>query len=42
MRRSIHTDAVIVGGGIMGPATAKELIERRPRLKIAILEVENK
>ncbi|KAK6999209.1 L-2-hydroxyglutarate dehydrogenase mitochondrial [Biomphalaria glabrata] len=34
-------DLVIVGGGIVGAATAQELITRHPNLKLAILEKEN-
>lgn len=33
---------VVVGGGIVGVATAREVILRYPKLKIAILEKENK
>ncbi|KAK0041978.1 L-2-hydroxyglutarate dehydrogenase mitochondrial [Biomphalaria pfeifferi] len=33
-------DLVIVGGGIVGAATAQELITRHPNLKLAILEKE--
>ncbi|CAN7999816.1 unnamed protein product [Ixodes hexagonus] len=35
-------DVVIVGGGIVGVATARELIQRHPKLKFAIVEKENK
>lgn len=31
---------VIVGGGIVGTATARELKERHPTLKLAVLEKE--
>ncbi len=34
-------DVVIVGGGIVGLATAQELIVRHPNLKFAVLEKEN-
>lgn len=34
-------DVVIVGGGIVGMATAKELISRHPNLQFAVLEKEN-
>ncbi|CAL1531237.1 unnamed protein product [Lymnaea stagnalis] len=34
-------DLVIVGGGIVGTATAQELATRHPQLKLAILEKEN-
>lgn len=34
-------DMVIVGGGIVGTATARELKERYPNLKVAVLEKEN-
>lgn len=33
-------DVAIVGGGIVGLAAAQELIERRPGLKIALVEKE--
>lgn len=32
---------MIVGGGIVGTATARELKERHPDLKVAVLEKEN-
>lgn len=32
---------VIVGGGIVGTATARELKERHPGLKVAVLEKES-
>lgn len=35
-------DLVVVGGGIVGCATAREMLERHPQLKIAIIEKENK
>lgn len=35
-------DVAIVGGGIVGVATARELIRRHPKLKFAIIEKENK
>ncbi|KAL3229844.1 hypothetical protein MRX96_048532 [Rhipicephalus microplus] len=35
-------DVVIVGGGIVGVATARELSLRHPKLKLAIVEKENK
>ncbi|MFL5686781.1 MAG: L-2-hydroxyglutarate oxidase [Chloroflexota bacterium] len=34
-------DVVVVGGGILGLATALRLVERRPALRIAILEKES-
>lgn len=34
-------DLVIVGGGIVGCATAREMIMRHPNLKLAIVEKEN-
>jgi len=34
-------DIVIVGGGIVGLATARDLLARRPNLKLAILEKES-
>ncbi|KAH9496103.1 hypothetical protein Btru_012021 [Bulinus truncatus] len=36
-----HYDLVIVGGGIVGAATAQELSTRHPNLKLAVLEKEN-
>ena len=33
-------DLVIVGGGIVGTATAQELITRHPQLRLAVLEKE--
>jgi (S)-2-hydroxyglutarate dehydrogenase len=35
-------DVVIIGGGIVGMATALRLIEQKPSLKICVLEKENK
>lgn len=35
-------DLVVVGGGIVGCATAREMKSRHPNLKIAIVEKENK
>ena len=35
-------DVAIVGGGIVGLATAQELISRQPKLKYIVLEKENK
>ena len=34
-------DVVIVGGGIVGMATAQELITRHPNLSFAVVEKEN-
>ena len=34
-------DLVIVGGGIVGTATAQELITRHPQLRLAVLEKES-
>ena len=34
-------DVVVVGGGIVGLATARELIHRHPTLKFAVVEKEN-
>lgn len=34
-------DVVVVGGGIVGLATARELIHRHPTLKLAVVEKEN-
>ena len=33
-------DVVVVGGGILGLATARELLQRHPKLKLAVLEKE--
>lgn len=33
-------DVVVVGGGIVGMATARELIQRHPKLTFAVLEKE--
>ena len=35
-------DLVVVGGGIIGAASAREILLRYPKLKIAIVEKENK
>lgn len=35
-------DLTIVGGGIVGVASAREIINRHPHLKIAIVEKEKK
>ncbi|CAG5109150.1 Similar to v1g172254: L-2-hydroxyglutarate dehydrogenase [Cotesia congregata] len=35
-------DLVVVGGGIVGCATAREMLERHPNMKIVIVEKENK
>ena len=37
---SSSCDVAIVGGGIVGLAAAQELIERRPHLKITLVEKE--
>lgn len=34
-------DLVVVGGGIVGLGTARELILRHPTLKLAVVEKEN-
>jgi len=39
---SEHVDLAIIGGGIVGLATALKLLERRPALRIAILEKETR
>src|ERR1039458_3936313 len=38
----MNRDAVIVGGGIVGLATAWRLLEARPQLKLLLLEKESK
>ncbi|KAG6459218.1 hypothetical protein O3G_MSEX011267 [Manduca sexta] len=35
-------DVVVIGGGIVGSASARELIKRHPNLKIALIEKENR
>lgn len=35
-------DLTVVGGGIVGVASAREIINRHPHLKIAIVEKEKK
>lgn len=35
-------DLVIVGGGIVGTASGREILQRHPKLKVAIVEKENK
>jgi 2-polyprenyl-6-methoxyphenol hydroxylase-like FAD-dependent oxidoreductase len=35
-------DLIVVGGGIVGVASAREVLIRHPHLKIAIVEKENK
>lgn len=35
-------DLVCVGGGIVGVASAREILLRHPHLKVAIVEKENK
>ncbi|HEX7619465.1 MAG TPA: FAD-dependent oxidoreductase, partial [Verrucomicrobiae bacterium] len=38
----MNYDAVIVGGGIVGLATAYRLLEARPQTKLLLLEKESK
>ena len=38
----MNYDIVVVGGGIVGLATAYRLLEARPQLKILLLEKESK
>lgn len=40
MMQTQHYDTIIVGGGIVGLATARELLRRHPRTKLALLEKE--
>ena len=35
-------DVAVVGGGIVGVATARELIMRHPNMKIAVVEKEER
>lgn len=35
-------DIVVIGGGIVGAATAREIIKRHPKLSCAIVEKESK
>jgi 2-hydroxyglutarate dehydrogenase len=35
-------DLTVLGGGIVGVASAREILNRHPHLKIAIVEKENK
>lgn len=35
-------DLIVVGGGIVGVASAREILNRHPHLKIAIVEKEHK
>lgn len=35
-------DIIVIGGGIVGCASAREISSRNPNLKIAIVEKENK
>jgi L-2-hydroxyglutarate oxidase len=37
---TVDTDLVVVGGGILGLAVAAELVERRPGLRVTVLERE--
>lgn len=38
----IKYDVIVVGGGIIGTATARELLLRHPHLRLAIVEKESK
>lgn len=39
MQRFLY-DLIVVGGGIVGSATAREILKRNPRIKLAIVEKE--
>lgn len=41
VERSGRVDVAVVGGGIVGLATARELLQRRPGLRVAVLEKES-
>jgi (S)-2-hydroxyglutarate dehydrogenase len=41
-RSATHPDLVVVGGGIVGLATAYRLLERRPELRLVVLERETR
>jgi L-2-hydroxyglutarate oxidase LhgO len=40
MAANVTYDIAVVGGGIVGLATARELLQRHPGLKLALLEKE--
>jgi (S)-2-hydroxyglutarate dehydrogenase len=37
----VHADVAVIGGGILGLATARALLRRRPELRLVVLEAEN-
>lgn len=37
---TLHYDLVVVGGGIVGLATAREVVMRHPDMKVALVEKE--
>ena len=41
LKQNINTDILIVGGGIIGLAVAKELCDRWPDVKITMIEKES-
>ena len=41
MEASFKYDVIIIGGGIVGLATAYQLLQKNSSLKIAVLEKEN-
>src|SRR5690606_13134163 len=40
-RKSVQKDVIIVGGGIVGLATALKILDTNPSLKVQVIEKEN-